>query len=71
MRNFHVHFSKIEYTEGGEKRHLTFADNVYGPDFEPMLETAYKKNCNLTVICESDGTQAEDAKLMKNYWESL
>lgn len=71
MRNFHVHFSKIEYTEGGEKRHLTFADNVYGPDFEPMLETAYKKNCSLTVICESDGTQAEDAKLMKNYWESL
>ena len=71
MRNFHVHFSKIEYTEGGEKRHLTFADNVYGPDFEPMLEKAYKKNCSLTVICESDGTQAEDAKLMKNYWESL
>ena len=34
---FHSHFSKIEYTTGGEKKHLTFADTVYGPDFEPVL----------------------------------
>ena len=26
---FHSHFSKIEYTTGGEKRHLTFEDTVY------------------------------------------
>lgn len=71
LKNFHSHFSKIEYTTGGEKRHLTFADTVYGPDFEPVMELTQKYGCNTRFICESDGTQAEDAKRMKDYYESL
>ncbi len=71
LKNFHSHFSKIEYTKGGEKRHLTFADTLFGPDFEPCMEIAYKKGCNTVFICESAGTQAEDAKTMKNYYNSL
>lgn len=68
LREFHSHFSKIEYSAGGEKKHLTFADNTFGPDFEPMLDLVIKKNCTPTIICESDGTQAEDAKAMKDYY---
>ena len=68
---FHSHFSKIEYTTGGEKRHLTFEDTVYGPDFEPLMELVYKKGLNPTFICESAGTQTEDAKRMKDYYLSL
>ncbi|MBE6750656.1 MAG: endonuclease IV [Ruminococcaceae bacterium] len=68
FKNFHSHFSKIEYTTGGEKRHLTFEDNVYGPDFEPLMELIYKYDCSPTFICESAGTQAEDAKQMKDYY---
>ena len=71
LKIFHSHFSKIEYTTGGEKRHLTFEDRVYGPDFEPVLELTYKYGCEPTFICESAGTQAEDAKQMKNYYLSL
>ena len=71
LKAFHSHFSKIEYTTGGEKRHLTFEDRVYGPDFEPMLELTYKYGCDPTFICESAGTQAEDAKQMKDYYLSL
>lgn len=69
--NFHSHFSKIEYTTGGEKKHLTFADTVYGPDFEPVLDLTVQKNCSPTFICESDGTQAEDVKQMKDYYCSI
>lgn len=69
--NFHSHFSKIEYTTGGEKRHLTFEDTVYGPDFEPVIDLVVQKNCSPTFICESDGTQAEDVKQMKDYYNSL
>lgn len=29
--NLHCHFSKIEWTGSGEKKHLTFEDTVYGP----------------------------------------
>ena len=68
---FHSHFSKIEYTTGGEKRHLTFEDKVYGPDFEPLMELIYKRNYSPIFVCESAGTQAEDALLMKQYYNSL
>lgn len=71
LKNFHSHFSKIEYTTGGEKKHLTFEDTVYGPNFEPVMELTYKYNASPTFICESAGTQAEDAKMMKDYYLSL
>lgn len=71
LKVFHSHFSKIEYTTGGEKKHLTFEDTVYGPDFEPVMEITAKKNCSPTFVCESDGTQAEDARAMKDYYLSL
>lgn len=71
LKEFHSHFSKIEYSSGGEVRHLTFDDNIYGPDFEPVMELCYKYDCSPTFICESAGTQAEDAKLMKEYYRSL
>lgn len=71
LRVFHSHFSRIEYTEGGEKRHLTFEDTVYGPDFEHIAELTVKKNCAPTFICESKGTMAEDALTMKNIYLGL
>ena len=72
MRSFHSHFSKIEYTEnGGEKRHLTFADEVFGPSFDPVAELILKYNCSPVIICESDGTQAEDARAMLDIYTSL
>ncbi|MBQ7288108.1 MAG: TIM barrel protein [Clostridia bacterium] len=71
LRRYHAHFSKIEYTTGGEKRHLTFEDTLFGPNFEPVIELTVQKNCAPTIICESAGTQAEDARTMKKYYESL
>ena len=71
LKTFHSHFSKIEYTTGGEKKHLTFEDTVYGPDFEPIMELTYKYGCSPIFICESAGTQAEDAKAMKDYYLSI
>lgn len=70
-RKIHIHFSKIEYTKGGEKRHLTFEDCVYGPEFEPLAKVLKKYNVEATVICESDGTMSEDALTMKNIYESV
>ncbi len=71
LKEFHSHFSKIEYSAGGEVRHLTFEDEIYGPNFEPVAELIYKKQCSPIIICESAGTQAEDAKQMKDYYWSL
>lgn len=68
--NLHCHFSKIEYTSAGEKRHLTFADTVYGPDFEPLAEAIVREGVAPRIISESDGTQSEDALTMKKIWEN-
>ncbi|MBR4036211.1 MAG: TIM barrel protein [Oscillospiraceae bacterium] len=68
---FHSHFSKIEYTTGGEKRHLTFRDTVWGPEFEPLMDVVYENNLSPVFICESAGTQTEDARTMKLYYEAL
>lgn len=66
LKIFHSHFSKIKYTNpGGEKNHLTFEDTEYGPDFEPLMELVAKKGLSPVFICESAGTQAEDALTMK------
>lgn len=67
----HIHFSKIEYTTGGEKRHLTFEDTKFGPDYEPLMDELYKRGLSPSIICESDGTQAEDASMMKKYFDAL
>ncbi len=69
--SLHCHFSKIEYTASGERRHLTFTDTQYGPDFEPLMEAIAKDGYSPRIICESAGTQAEDALAMKQYYQTL
>lgn len=68
QKHFHSHFSKIEYTKGGEKKHLTFEDSVFGPDPTPLMELLCDFDLEPTIICESDGTQSEDALTMKNLY---
>jgi len=66
----HSHFSKIEFTPGGgEKRHLTFDQVKFGPDPAPLMDEIARRGWCPTVICESAGTQAEDALVMKQMYE--
>ena len=68
--NLHCHFSKIMFTEMGEKKHLTFEDDVYGPEFEPLAKAIVSLGVSPTIICESAGTQSDDALMMKKIYES-
>ena len=67
----HCHFSKIEFTGAGEKRHVTFEDTVYGPRFEPLIEAIVREGLFPNIICESDGTMTADALAMKKYYQEL
>ena len=71
LNTLHCHFSKIEWTQSGEKKHLTFEDTVYGPAFEPFVEAIVKAGISPTVICESAGTQSDDALAMKKYYKEI
>ncbi len=67
-RSFHAHFSKIEYSKGGEVRHLTFEDTIYGPEFDAVAAETAARGYAPRFICESSGTQAEDAvQMMRCY----
>lgn len=71
MKNFHVHFSHIEYTLKGEVRHLTFKDDKFGPFFKDLAIALKKLKLYPVIICESAGTQDEDALTMKKEYLSL
>ncbi|MEY8230602.1 TIM barrel protein [Oscillospiraceae bacterium 50-16] len=68
---FHSHFSHIEFTpKGGEKCHRTFEeDGGYGPDWTPLAWEVARRGWSPTFICESAGTQAEDALVMKQIYQ--
>ena len=69
---FHSHFSHIQFTpNGGEKCHRTFADDDgYGPQWEPLAREVARRGWSPTFICESAGTQAEDAVEMQRIYQS-
>ena len=71
--SFHSHFSHIEFTpKGGEKCHRTFDDDGgYGPAWAPLAAEVARRSWLPTFICESAGTQAEDALTMKRTYEAL
>ncbi len=71
MKHFHVHFSKIMYGAKGEIKHLTFADEVYGPEFVPLAQVLHDLKLEPYIVSEADGTQAEEAAEMKRIYESL
>lgn len=68
---FHAHFSRIAYTAGGEKCHLTFADTEYGPPHAPLLQLIKERGLTPTIICESAGTQSEDAATLLREYTAL
>ena len=70
---FHSHFSHIEFTPGGgEKCHRTFGDDGgYGPDWAPLAEAVARRGWSPSFICESAGTQAEDALTMKKIYQEF
>lgn len=69
-KNLHIHFTRIEFTKGGEKRHWTFADD-FGPPHEPLIELCADRGFTPRVICECAGTQAQDARVMRDLYFSL
>jgi len=69
-QTLHCHFSKIEFGKSGEKKHLTFADTEFGPDFSPLAEAIAREGLAPRIICESAGTMAEDALAMQKMYRA-
>jgi len=71
LNRLHIHFSQIEFTRAGERRHRTTLDEGYGPDFTHLARLIKDRNLTPTIICESAGRQAEDALVYRQIYESM
>lgn len=68
LDGMHCHFSGIQYTDKGERRHLPITGNK--PDFRQLAELLVEKNYKFTIICESPLLE-RDALRMKQMVERL
>ncbi len=69
VENIHAHFSEIEYTEKGERRHLPLGTK-YEPDYRQLLEVMVEHGYGGTIISETPALE-EDALKMKAYYEQI
>ena len=59
------------YGAKGEIKHLTFDDQIYGPEFEPLAVALKELKLHPYIVSESAGTQSRDALIMKNIYNSI
>jgi deoxyribonuclease-4 len=53
VKDIHCHFTKIEFTEKGERRHHILDETKYGPDFQLLAEVIAEYNLRPVIICET------------------
>ena len=66
LKHIHAHFSGIEWTEKGERRHLLTEEK----DITPLLKQVIKHKTNITFINESP-SPINDALKMKQIFQKL
>ena len=59
-KQFHAHFSGIEYGDKGERKHIRTTKHF----FEPLARALIQRRVDITIICESPEPY-EDAIMMK------
>jgi deoxyribonuclease IV len=66
-RTMHCHFSKIEYTDKGERRHHVLDEPRYGPDFEMLAEVIAEFKMRSVIICETPLLDVDAIKMRETY----
>lgn len=61
IRKMHSHFSGIEYTGKGERKHLVMEED----EFVPLAEEIMKRKKDITIISESPITWEDSLKMKK------
>jgi deoxyribonuclease-4 len=70
-RTMHCHFSKIEYTDKGERRHHVLDEARYGPDFEMLAEVIAEFKMRPIIICETPLLDVDAAKMRGTYMKIM
>lgn len=68
LDNFHAHVAGIAYSEKGEKNHLILEESDM--NYKDLLKALKAFDVKGALVCESPNIEG-DAKLLKEYYESL
>ena len=63
VKDMHCHFSKIEFTNRGERRHHVLDEKGYGPDFGSFAEVILDFKLRPVVICETPVLDVDARKM--------
>jgi deoxyribonuclease-4 len=69
-KNMHCHFTKIEFTDKGERRHRTLEEERYGPSFASLAKVIAEFKLRPVIISESPLLDL-DAIKMKDILQNL
>jgi deoxyribonuclease-4 len=69
-RDMHCHFTKIEFTDKGERRHHTLEEERYGPSFDMLAKVIAEFKLRPVIISESPLLDI-DAIRMRDALQSL
>jgi len=70
LKDLHCHFTKVEFTDKGEKTHRLLSEKEFGPPFEPFAELIVELGLKPVIISESP-TLDRDAINMKKIYERI
>jgi len=70
VKNLHCHYSHIEFTDKGERRHHTMDEVEYGPDFRPLASLIVELGLKPVMICETPNLDV-DAQKMRDILREL
>ena len=65
LQNMHCHFSKIEFTNQGERKHHPLDEPRYGPEFELLAKVLVDFKMCPTIICETPLLDIDALKMKK------
>jgi deoxyribonuclease-4 len=63
LKNLHCHYSHIEFTDKGERRHHNLDRPEYGPDFKFLAKLIAERDLKPVIACETPNLDIDAQKL--------
>lgn len=62
-KEMHCHYTRVEFSRAGERRHHTMDETEYGPDFEPLAILVAELGLNPVILSESPLLDIDSQKM--------
>ncbi|RLI21893.1 deoxyribonuclease IV [Candidatus Bathyarchaeota archaeon] len=71
VKNLHCHYTRVEFTDKGEKCHHVMDETAYGPDFRPLARLIAEIGLKPVIISESPILDVDSIKMKRILAEEM